>query len=44
MEQNEQSKKQVSPKEKFHTLCAVFLGLSVGAVLGLIAYTQNWLG
>ncbi len=44
MEQNEQGKKPISPKEKFHTLCATLLGLSVGAVLGLIAYTQNWLG
>lgn len=44
MEQNIQTKKQLSPKEKIHILYATLAGLGVGGVLGIIAYYQQWLG
>lgn len=44
MEQNEQIKKQLSPKEKINILFATLAGLGVGGVLGVIAYYQHWLG
>ena len=44
MEQNKQTKKQLSPKEKLRIVFATLAGLSVGGVLGIIAYYQQWLG
>ena len=44
MEQNEQTKKLLSLKEKLHIVFATLAGLGVGGVLGIIAYYQQWLG
>ena len=44
MEQIEQIKKQLSPKQKLNILFATLAGLGVGSVLGIIAYYQQWLG
>ena len=44
MEQNKQTKKQLSTKEKLHILFGTLVGLGVGGVLGVIAYYQQWLG
>ena len=38
MEQIEQTKKQLSPKQKLNILFATLAGLGVGGVLGIIAY------
>lgn len=40
----EQTKKQLSPKEKLHIFFASLAGLGIGGVLGIIAYYQQWLG
>lgn len=44
MEQNKQTEKQLSPKEKLRIVFATLAGLGVGGVLGIIAYYQQWLG
>ena len=44
MEQIEQTKKQLSPKQKLNILFATLAGLGVGGVLGIIAYYQQWFG
>lgn len=44
MEQIEQTKKQLSTKQKLNILFATLAGLGVGGVLGIIAYYQQWLG
>lgn len=38
MEQNEQIKKQLSTKQKFHIVFATLVGLDVGGVLEISAY------
>ena len=43
MEQN-QPKKKVSPQEKLTILFATLAGAGVGSVLGMLAYSQHWLG
>ncbi len=44
MEQNGQTKKQLSPKEKLRFVFATLAGFGAGGVLGIIAYYQQWLG
>lgn len=44
MEQNKGTPKQLSAKQKLHILFGTLAGLSVGGVLGVIAYHQHWLG
>lgn len=44
MNQQEQVKKQLSPKQKLNILFGTLAGLGVGGVLGIIAYYQHWLG
>lgn len=40
----ERNAKKLSLKEKIIIVCATLTGLGVGAVLGVIAYYQQWLG
>lgn len=40
----EQTKKQLSPKDKINILFAVLAGLGIGGILGVVAYYQQWLG
>ena len=44
MEQHKEIPKQLSTKQKLYILIGTLTGLSVGGVLGIIAYHQHWLG
>lgn len=44
MKQQEQSEKKLTSKEKMAIAGAAGLFAAVGAILGVIAYYQQWLG